>query len=76
MNRASDKYQAFRDDLKHYQQQGVSLYLDDQKASPDKIINACCVHEQGSYMGDYIMNEDGKLVMLRFDKIAKDKIKE
>lgn len=54
--------------LQKVQERGVSLYVDNQPASPDEV--ACkCVQEQNVYMPDYVLNDMGILEQVRFDRI-------
>lgn len=48
--------------------QGIELYLDGKPASPDKIVERF-VREDTVYMPDFVLNEDGALTQVRYDKI-------
>lgn len=54
------------EDISH---QGIALYLDGQLATPEEIANRHFVNEQNIYMPDYVINNTGELVELRFDRI-------
>lgn len=52
------------------EKEGIGLYLDGQQASPDEIIRTCCVCEEAVYMPDFVMNEEGVLREVHYDKIT------
>ena len=49
------------------------MKLEDQKMSPKEIVRACFAAEEGSYMRDYVCDEDGELKMLCFNLIRENK---
>lgn len=50
------------------QQSGVNLYLEGKPASPQSIAFQC-VKEELIYMPDFVTNDNGKLMELRYDLI-------
>ena len=58
---------ALRQELREYCRQGVSLCLDGEPSTPDRIARACRVKEGGSYMRDYVSDEEGAIQQIRFD---------
>lgn len=58
---------ALRRELHGYYRQGVSLCLDGEPSTPDQIVRACRVEEEGSYMRDYVSDEKGTIRQIRFD---------
>lgn len=64
-------YERMKDDLEAYNEQGITLRLSGKRASSARIANVCCIRECGSYMGDYILDESGRLVEICFDKVRK-----
>lgn len=52
------------------EKEGIGLYLDGQQASPEEIIRTCCVCEEAVYMPDFVMNEEGVLREVHYDKIT------
>lgn len=58
-----------RCELQDYQQQGVSLWLDGQPSTPKTIAKACKIAEEGTYMRDYIQNEEGEVEHIQFNLI-------
>ncbi len=48
---------------------GADLYINNQKADPETIAS-CCMEGKAVYMPDYIMNDSGKLIEIRFDKVT------
>lgn len=48
--------------------QGIELYLDGKPASPDGIVERF-VREDTVYMPDFVINDDGALTQVRYDKI-------
>lgn len=64
-------YEKMKEDLDAYNEQGVMLRLSGKRASSARIANVCCIRESGSYMGDYVLNDEGRLVEICFDKVKK-----
>lgn len=56
--------------LKGYNDNGIPIYLDGMNLSVEEVARACAITERGSYMADYVMDDDEKLVEVRFDKIS------
>lgn len=48
--------------------QGIELYLDGRPASPGRIVQRF-VREDTVYMPDFVINEEGVLTQVRYDKI-------
>ena len=48
---------------------GVELYINDELTSPANIMD-CMVNENEIYMPDYILDDVGELVQIRFDRIS------
>ena len=46
------------------------MYLEGRDSTPQEIANACVVMEEGSYMREYVGNEDGIIIEIRFNKIT------
>ncbi len=55
--------------LKKAQKTGVSLFLEGQPARPADIAEKC-VCENAVYMADYVLDEQGVLKELRYDRIT------
>lgn len=62
-----------KSELKLFEKQGIVLKLEDQKMSPKEIARACFAAEKGSYMRDYVCDEEGELKMLCFNLIRENK---
>ena len=54
--------------LENILSQGIELYLDGRPASPDRIVERF-VREDTVYMPDFVINEDGILTQVRYDKV-------
>lgn len=55
--------------LEDIRQKGITLYLNGRSATPDEIAS-CCVKEDTLYMPDYVLDEQGVLQEVRYDKIT------
>ena len=55
--------------LENIRQSGVCLFLEGKPATPDEIAGRC-VCEEAVYMADYVMDENGSLKELRYDKVT------
>lgn len=65
-----NQYLALINELEAYRKNRIELILNGEKSTPIEIATACMVQEEGSYMRDYIGNEIGKVVEVRFDRIG------
>lgn len=54
--------------LARVQREGVRLYVDDTPASPDEVAQRC-VQEQIVYMPDYVLDDNGTLKQVRYDRV-------
>ncbi len=56
--------------LTEYVNNGVELYLGNEPATPEGIVNVISVCEgDEDYMPDYMDNEDGHLFRIRYDRV-------
>lgn len=51
--------------------QGIELYLEGRPASPDRIVERFA-REDTVYMPDFVLNEEGVLTQVRYDKIMEN----
>ena len=56
--------------LKTYNNTGIPIYIDGVNLSVEEIARTCAIRERGSYMADYVIDDEKKLVEVRFDKIS------
>lgn len=61
--------QRLREKLEQVRQQGVYLFLEGKPSTPKEIAGKC-VCEDADYMADYVLDEDGVLKELRYDRVA------
>mgnify|MGYP003235043954 FL=1 len=54
-------------ELETYQTEGIPLWLNGKPSTPEEIVRACMIEEEGTYMRDYVQNERGKVERLEFD---------
>lgn len=60
-----------KDRLEAIFNQGIELYLDGKPALPDSIVERF-VREDAVYMPDFVINEEGILTQIRYDKIMEN----
>lgn len=48
----------------------VDLYVDGRPATQDEVAKICKVYEGYSYMADYILDENGVLKEIHYDKVC------
>lgn len=58
-----------REELAFYEKDGIILKLNGMPSNAQTIAKACTIAEEGSYMRDYVENENGRLIQLGFDWI-------
>ena len=57
-------------ELENYENSGVTIWLDNVRSTPGDVVKACYVREEsGSYMRDYVSDEEGGIRELRFDSV-------
>lgn len=56
--------------LKFYHSDGVSIFVGDKLCTPKEAVKIMMVHADMVFMGDYIMNNYGRLVQIRFNPVA------
>lgn len=54
--------------LEKFEKSGIRLYLDGAPSTTDYIVENC-VKEDAVYMPDYVMDENGKVKEIRYDRI-------
>ncbi len=59
-----------RMELEQYEKYGVSLFLDGKRSTPKTIAKACHLADDGGYMRDYEENEEGRIVVIKFDYVS------
>ena len=62
-------YLTLLNELEVYEKKGVRLAMENKMSSPENIAKECVICESGSYMRDYVFDEDGKMRLLNFNKI-------
>ncbi len=59
----------FAEKLRQAKEDGVALYLDGQPSTPEKIASRY-VCESTNYMADYVLDRQGSLTELRYDRVT------
>lgn len=67
-----DLQKMFRE-LTGYEKNQVDLRIDGIPASPMQIVQAHVVHEEPTYMRDYVLNENGDVKELWFTRIKSNR---
>ena len=62
---------AVKNRLEAILEQGIELYLDGKPASPEGIAKQF-VREDTVYMPDFVIDENGILIQVRYDKIMEE----
>lgn len=68
MHQTKEELEEFQFQLEGIFRKGVDLYIDGRRSSPEGIID-CFVNEEANYMPDYVLDETGKLVQIRYDRV-------
>ena len=64
-----EDYEQMKNELNQYQQRGIILRLGNKKTSSERIASICCIRESGSYMGDYVLDDENRLVEICFHRV-------
>lgn len=62
-------YNSLKSQLEDLEREGVKLYLNGVPSTTEYIIRNC-VEEDTVYMPDYVTDEDGKIMEIRYDRIS------
>ena len=57
-------------ELERYEDKGIDILIDGYRASPLQIVTAYMAREEGAYMRDYILDQEGNIESLTFTNIA------
>ncbi|OUP50303.1 hypothetical protein [Lachnoclostridium sp. An181] len=66
-------YQELFAELSDYEKYGIRMTMDGVSASPMQITAAHMMKEEGTYMRDYLTDEDGRIKEIRFLKVNEEK---
>ena len=58
-------------ELSSLEDRGISIWLEGSKSNPEYVAKELCIHEDNTYMRDYVFDE-GVLQEIHFDKISKN----
>lgn len=58
-------------ELASLEDRGITIWLEGTKSKPEDVASQLCVHEESTYMRDYIFDE-GVLKEVHFDKVKKE----
>ena len=67
----SAAYRELKAQLTEYYRKGVKVSLGGMRMPVSAIARICAVKEEGKFMGDYIIDEAGELVEIRFDRVSR-----
>ncbi|MDD3404365.1 MAG: hypothetical protein PHQ72_13605 [Hespellia sp.] len=65
----NDRYMKLFAELEQLEEKGVQIGMDGTPASPQQVVNAHMVKEEGAYMRDYVINKDGNIEKIDFTKL-------
>lgn len=68
-NRGDSEEETLLEELKRYQSAGIQITLGHAAASLDYIAKTCGVRERGTYMCDFISDDQDRLMKINFDQI-------
>ena len=55
--------------LGDYMQQGVPIFFDDKPSTPAEVVNEMMLRENEVYMVDFVRDDLGHLLQIRYDQI-------
>lgn len=62
-------YFDMKNELEHYEQQGIVISVEGKKVIPRHAAQLCCFDNKNDYMPDYIIDDDGKVVEIGFNRV-------
>lgn len=66
--RQDERLKLYRE-LTFYDGEGIRLWLEGERSTPEEIVRACCAREGKSYMRDYVLNAEEKVTDIAFDPV-------
>ena len=57
--------------LEQMEREGVGFYLNGKRSKVRDVVSTCSVCEKTVYMPDFVTDEDGKLMEVRYDEVKK-----
>ena len=67
----SEAYRELKAQLTEYYRKGIKVSLGGIRMPVSTIARICAVKEEGKFMGDYILDEAGELIEIRFDRVSR-----
>lgn len=67
----NERYIQLFAELEKMEEKGVRIGINGRLASPQQVVNAHMVKEEGAYMRDYVMNKDGNIEKIDFTKLKR-----
>ena len=64
-----ESYRSLHSELKQYEKRGIDILMDGYQVSPMQIVTAYMAKEEGAYMRDYVMDQNGRLESLTFTDV-------
>ncbi len=64
-----EERQILQENLEGMSKNGIALFLEGEPASPGEIAGKC-IREDSCYMADYVINDQGCLTEIRYDKVS------
>lgn len=58
-------------ELASLEDRGITIWLEGERSNPKDVASQLCVHEERTYMRDYIFDE-GVLTEVHFDKVNRE----
>lgn len=58
-------------ELSSFEDRGITIWFEGSKSNPEHVAKELCIHEENTYMRDYVFDE-GVLREIHFDKIRKN----
>lgn len=55
--------------LGDYMQQGIPIFFENRPCTPADVVNAMMVKEDEVYMADFVRDERGRLLQIRYDRV-------
>lgn len=57
--------------LEQMEREGVGFYLNGKRSKVKDVVSKCSVCEKTVYMPDFVTDEEGKLMEVRYDEVRK-----
>ena len=66
-----ENYFEMKKELEEYRQKGIKISMEGKNILPRHMAQRCCLEKNSDYMRDYVIDDNGKLIEIGFNRISR-----